>query len=182
VLQISLKFQLDDEQLTDWEIFCGKHAADSWWCDWQTLIYDRKSAANVPQIPGGVTDRHWSMIENLRHSCRRFLVVWLTSIDLWLKICGICAALIYDRIAAAFVPQIPGGVTDRRQTTDGRCNPARLHPQIGYIMWVHGEKGQEGQLDRVKTTMTGPDSTRFSQPLKFQVMGATTQHQCGTQI
>jgi hypothetical protein len=33
VPQISLKFQLDDEQLTDGEIFCGKRAADSWWCD-----------------------------------------------------------------------------------------------------------------------------------------------------
>jgi hypothetical protein len=42
-------------------------------------------------------------------------------------------------------------------------------------------KGQVAQQDRVKTTMTGPD-TGFSQPIKFQVMGATTQHQCGTQI
>jgi hypothetical protein len=56
-------------------------AADSWWCDWQTLIYDRKSVANVPQIPGGVTDR--------------------------------------------------------RRTTDGRCNPALLRPQMGYIMLAH---------------------------------------------
>jgi hypothetical protein len=79
--QISLKFQLDDEQLTDWEIFCGKRATDSWWCDWQTLIYDRKSAAFVPQIPVGVTDRHWSMIENLRHLCPRFLLVWLTDVE-----------------------------------------------------------------------------------------------------
>ena len=30
--------------------------------------------------------------------------------------------------------QIPGGVTDRRRTTDGQCNPALLHPQIGYIL------------------------------------------------
>jgi hypothetical protein len=120
--QISLKFQLDDEQLTDWEIFCGIRAADSWWCDWQTLIYDRKSAANVPQIPGGVTDKHWSMIENLQHECSRFLVVWLTNIDLWSKICGKRAAdswwcdwqtLIYDRKSAAQMPQIPGGVTDK---------------------------------------------------------------------
>jgi hypothetical protein len=78
--QISLKFQLDDEQLTDWEIFCGKRATDSWWCDWQTLIYDQKSAAFVPQIPVGVTDRHWSMIENLQHMCPRFLLVWLTDV------------------------------------------------------------------------------------------------------
>jgi hypothetical protein len=70
--------------LTDidlWLKICGIRAADSWWCDWQTLIYDRKSAAFVPQIPGGVTDKHWSMIKNLRHSCRRFLVVWLTDIE-----------------------------------------------------------------------------------------------------
>jgi hypothetical protein len=32
------------------------------------------------------------------------------------------------------VPQIPGGVTDRRRMTDGRCNPALLRPQIGYIL------------------------------------------------
>jgi sulfur relay (sulfurtransferase) DsrC/TusE family protein len=105
-----------------WSKICGIRAADSWWCDWQTLIYDRKSAARMPQIPGGVTDKHWSMIENLRHSCRRFLVVLLTNIDLWSKICGTNAAdswwcdwqtLIYDRKSAAFVPQIPGGVTDK---------------------------------------------------------------------
>jgi hypothetical protein len=64
-----------------WSKICGIRAADSWWCDWQTLIYDQKSAAFVPQIPGGVTDKHWSMIENLRHSCRRFLVVWLTDVE-----------------------------------------------------------------------------------------------------
>jgi hypothetical protein len=108
--------------------------------NWQIEKY---SVANVPQIPGGVTDKHWSMIENLRQTCRRFLVVWLTNIDLWSKICGKHAAdswwcdwqtLIYDQKSAANVPQIPGGVTDRRQTTDGRCNPALLCPQIGYIM------------------------------------------------
>jgi hypothetical protein len=129
--------------IDQWLKICGIRAADSWWCDWQTLINDLKSAAFVPQIPGGVTDKHWSMIKNLRHSCRRFLVVWLTNIDQWSKICGICAAdswwcdwqtLIYDRKSAANVPQIPDGVTDRRWTTDGRCNPALLHPQIGYIM------------------------------------------------
>jgi hypothetical protein len=110
--------------------------------NWQVEKY---SAANVPQIPGGVTDRHWSMIENLRQTCCRFLVVWLTNIDLWSKICGIRAAdswwcdwqaLIYDRKSAAFVPQIPGGVTDRCRTTDRRCNPALLHPQIGYILML----------------------------------------------
>jgi hypothetical protein len=126
-----------------WSKICSTNAADSWWCDWQTLIYDRKSAANVPQIPGGVTDKHWSMKENLRQTCRRFLVVWLTSIDLWSKICGTNATdswwcdwqtLIYDRKSAANVPQIPGGVTDRRRTTDGQCNPALLRPQMGYIL------------------------------------------------
>jgi hypothetical protein len=45
------------KQLTDWEIFCGKRAADSWWCDWQTLIYDWKSVAFVLQISVCVTDR-----------------------------------------------------------------------------------------------------------------------------
>jgi uncharacterized protein YifN (PemK superfamily) len=67
--------------IDQWSKICGIRAADSWWCDWQTLINDRKSAAFVPQIPGGVTDKHWSMIENLRHECRRFLVVWLTDVE-----------------------------------------------------------------------------------------------------
>jgi hypothetical protein len=49
------------------------------------------------------------------------------------------------------------------------------------LRWVHGEKGQVAQQDRVKTTMTGPD-TWFPQLIKFQEMGAATQHQCGTQI
>jgi hypothetical protein len=110
--------------------------------NWQIEKY---FAANVPQIPGGATDRHWSMIENLRHSCRRFLLVWLTDIDLWSKICGIRAAdfcwcdwqtLIYDQKSAAFVPQISVGVTDRCRMTDGWCNPALLHPQIGYIICI----------------------------------------------
>jgi hypothetical protein len=52
---------------------------------------------------------------------------------------------------------------------------------IEELRWVHGGKGQVAQLDRVKTTMTCPD-TGFLQPIKFQEMGATTQHQCGTQI
>jgi hypothetical protein len=52
---------------------------------------------------------------------------------------------------------------------------------IDELRWVHGGKGQVAQQDRVKTIMTGPD-TAFLQPIKFQVMGATTQHQCGTQI
>jgi hypothetical protein len=49
------------------------------------------------------------------------------------------------------------------------------------LRWVHGRKGQVAQQDRVKTTMPGPD-TGFLQPIKFQEMGATAQHQCGTQI
>jgi hypothetical protein len=49
------------------------------------------------------------------------------------------------------------------------------------LRWVHGGKGQVAQQDMVKTTMTGPD-TGFLQPIKFQEMGATTQHQCRTQI
>jgi hypothetical protein len=36
-------------------------------------------------------------------------------------------------------------------------------------------KGRVAGPDRVKTTMTGPE-TGFLQPKKFQVMGATTQH------
>jgi hypothetical protein len=53
--------------------------------------------------------------------------------------------------------------------------------EIEELRFFHGGKGQVAQQDRVKTIMTGPD-TRFLQPIKFQVMGATTQHQCGTQI
>jgi hypothetical protein len=49
------------------------------------------------------------------------------------------------------------------------------------LKWVYGGKVQVAWHDRVTTTMTGPD-TGFLQPIKFQVMGATTQHQCGTQI
>jgi hypothetical protein len=47
---------------------------------------------------------------------------------------------------------------------------------------VHGPtaKSQGAQQDRVKTTMTGPD-TWFPQLIKFQEMGATAQDQCGTQ-
>jgi hypothetical protein len=52
---------------------------------------------------------------------------------------------------------------------------------IEELRWFHGGKGQVAQQDRVKTIMTGPD-TDFLQPIKFQVMGATTQHQCGTQL
>jgi hypothetical protein len=53
--------------------------------------------------------------------------------------------------------------------------------ELEELRWVDGGKGQVAQQDRVKTTMTGPDKG-FSQPLKFQVMGFTTQHQCGTKI
>jgi hypothetical protein len=52
---------------------------------------------------------------------------------------------------------------------------------IEELRWFHGGKGQVAQQDRVKTIMTGPD-TGFSQPKEFQVMGSTTQYQCGTQI
>jgi hypothetical protein len=45
--------------------------------------------------------------------------------------------MIYDQKSAAFVLQIPGGVTDRRRTTDGWCNPALLRPQIGYILFMN---------------------------------------------
>jgi hypothetical protein len=40
------------------------------------------------------------------------------------------------------------------------------------LRWVHGGKAQVAQQDRVKTTMTGPD-TWFLQPIKFQVLGTT---------
>jgi hypothetical protein len=52
---------------------------------------------------------------------------------------------------------------------------------IEELRWVHGGKGQVAQQDRVKTTLPGPD-TGFFQPIKLQEMGATTQHQCRTQI
>jgi hypothetical protein len=128
----------------------------------------------MPQIPGGVTDKHWSMIENLRQTCRRFLVVWLTSIDLWSKICGTNAAdswwcdwqtLIYDRKSAANVPQIPGGVTDRRRTTDGQCNPALLRPQMGYIISVHFVQFTWYQTDILTPTLgTGQNHTYNNHP------------------
>jgi hypothetical protein len=39
------------------------------------------------------------------------------------------------------------------------------------MRWVHLGKGQVAQQDRVKTTMTVPD-TGFLQPIKFHKMGA----------
>jgi hypothetical protein len=78
----------------------------------------------------------------------------------------------------AFVPQIPGGVTDRRQMTDRCCNPALLHPQIGYkigntpyghsiiitelLTWVQGRMGLVALHDRMQTTTTTSDGKTFT--------------------
>jgi hypothetical protein len=60
-----------------------------------------------------------------------------------------------------------------------KYNQSRI--KIEELRWVHGGKGQVAQQDSVKTTITAPD-TWFPQLIKFQEMGAATQHQCGTQI
>jgi hypothetical protein len=40
----------------------------------------------------------------------------------------------YDVNSATFVPQNSIGLTDRCRPTYRQCNPALLHPQIGYIL------------------------------------------------
>jgi hypothetical protein len=57
----------------------------------------------------------------------------------------------YDGNSATFVPQNSIGLTDRCRLTYRQCNPALLHPQIGYILHY-----------RVETTTTTSDGKTFT--------------------